>query len=129
VTARRPAIDRLFSGDTTDAILTALDTERGEHGEWAAAIAATIRTRSPTSVKLALAQVRRGKRWSFAECMRAEFRIVSRVVYGHDFFEGVRALLVDKDNAPKWQPASLAEVSDAEVERHFAPVARELELP
>jgi len=51
--------------------------------------------------------------------MRTEFRIVSRVVHGHDFYEGVRAVIVDKDNAPKWQPASLAEVSDAEIARHF----------
>lgn len=54
--------------------------------------------------------------------MATEFRIVSRVIHGHDFYEGVRAVIVDKDNAPKWQPASLAEVSNAEVERHFAPL-------
>jgi len=64
--------------------------------------------------------VRRGKAWDFAACMRAEFRIVSRIIEGHDFYEGVRAVIVDKDNAPRWRPASLAEVSEAEVERHFA---------
>ena len=62
--------------------------------------------------------------------MRAEFRIVSRIIHGHDFYEGVRAVIVDKDNAPRWQPATLAEVSEAEVERHFAPLgADELVLP
>ena len=62
--------------------------------------------------------------------MRAEFRIVSRVIHGHDFYEGVRAVIVDKDNEPRWQPATLAEVSEAEVERHFAPLgADELVLP
>ena len=60
----------------------------------------------------------------FDECMRTEFRIVSRIVYGHDFYEGVRAVIVDKDNAPRWQPATLAEVTDAEVARHFAPLGR-----
>ena len=54
--------------------------------------------------------------------MRAEFRIVSRVIHGIDFYEGVRAVIVDKDNKPRWQPATLAAVSDAEVERHFAPL-------
>ena len=54
--------------------------------------------------------------------MRAEYRIVSRVIHGHDFYEGVRAVIVDKDNKPRWQPATLAEVSAAEVERHFAPL-------
>ena len=49
---------------------------------------------------------------------------------GHDFYEGVRAVIVDKDNAPRWRPATLAEVSEAEVERHFAPLgADELVLP
>jgi len=62
--------------------------------------------------------------------MRAEFRIVSRIVEGHDFYEGVRAVIVDKDNAPRWRPASLAEVSAADIERHFAPLAQsELALP
>ena len=61
--------------------------------------------------------------------MRAEFRIVSRVVRGEDFYEGVRAVIVDKDNAPHWRPASLSDVAAAEVERHFAPLERELELP
>jgi enoyl-CoA hydratase len=54
--------------------------------------------------------------------MDAEFRIVSRVIRGHDFYEGVRAVIVDKDNKPCWQPPALREVSDAEVERHFAPL-------
>ena len=54
--------------------------------------------------------------------MRAEFRIVSRVIHGHDFYEGVRAVIIDKDNRPRWRPAPLAEVSDAEVERYFAPL-------
>ena len=60
--------------------------------------------------------------------MRAEFRIVSRVVYGEDFYEGVRAVIIDKDNAPRWQPATLADVSDVDVERHLAPLPAELDL-
>ena len=87
-------------------------------------------TKSPLSLKLALAQVRRGKDWDFDTCMRAEFRIVSRVIHGFDFYEGVRAVIVDKDNKPRWRPATLAEVSEAEIERHFAPLgADELVLP
>jgi enoyl-CoA hydratase len=60
--------------------------------------------------------------------MRAEFRVVSRIVRGFDFYEGVRAVIVGKDNAPQWRPATLAEVTASEVDRHFAPLARELEL-
>ncbi len=123
ILAKRTAIDRLFKGDRVEQILEALDREIGADAEWAAKTAATIRAKSPLSLKLALAQVRSGKGWDFETCMRAEFRIVSRVIHGSDFYEGVRAVIVDKDNKPRWQPSSLAEVSEAEVERHFAPLS------
>jgi enoyl-CoA hydratase len=126
VAARRDAISRQFAGERVEDILRALDDAGSDS---AAATAATIRAKSPTSLKIALAQVRRGRDWSFEQCMQAEMRIVSRVVEDHDFYEGVRAVIVDKDNAPRWRPASLAEVTDAEVERHFAPLADELVLP
>ena len=126
---RRPAIDRLFAGEHVEDILQRLDAEEEADREWAAATAATIRTKSPLSLKIALAQMRRGKDWSFEDCMRAEFRIVSRIVYGHDFYEGIRAVIVDKDNAPRWRPAALAEVGAAEIARHFAPLDDELRLP
>jgi enoyl-CoA hydratase len=125
VTARRATIKELFAGDRVEDILQALE---GAGEEWATT-AAAIGMKSPLSLKLALAQVRRGKDWSFEDCMRCEFRIVSRIVYGHDFYEGVRAVIVDKDNTPRWRPATLAEVTGAEVERHFAPLQDELGLP
>jgi enoyl-CoA hydratase len=124
---RRTAIDRLFTGDRVESILERLGSER-EEVDWAAEAAKSILTKSPASLKIALAQVRRGKHWSFEECMRAEFRIVSRIVHGHDFYEGTRAAIIDKDNAPRWEPADLAAVSDFDVERHFAPLAVELDL-
>jgi enoyl-CoA hydratase len=133
IMARRDAIDRLFRHYRVEDILSALDREAAfgrADAEWAGKTANTIRTKSPLSLKLALAQVRRGKDWDFAACMRAEFRIVSRVIEAHDFYEGVRAVIVDKDNKPRWQPATLGEVSDAEIERHFAPLGGdELALP
>ncbi|HZL40160.1 MAG TPA: enoyl-CoA hydratase/isomerase family protein [Pseudolabrys sp.] len=133
IMARKDAIDRLFRHDQVEDILSALDREAAfgrADAEWAGKTANTIRQKSPLSLKLALAQVRRGKNWDFATCMRAEFRIVSRVIEAHDFYEGVRAVIVDKDNKPRWQPATLGEVSDAEVERHFAPLGGdELALP
>jgi enoyl-CoA hydratase/carnithine racemase len=133
VMARRATIDRLFVGASVEDILAALKREANSgsaDAEWAAKTVATMRTKSPLSLKIALAQVRRGKNWDFETCMRAEFRIVSRVIQAHDFYEGVRAVIVDKDNAPRWQPATLAAVSEADVERHFAPLgAGELVLP
>nr|AQQ74623.1 hypothetical protein [uncultured bacterium] len=130
---RQDAVDRLFVNDRVEDILDALDREAesaGADAEWAKKIAAIIRTKSPLSLKIALEQVRRGKQWDFETCMRAEFRIVSRIVHGHDFYEGVRAVIVDKDNQPHWKPSELAQVSAAEVERYFAPAASgDLALP
>ena len=129
--ARSTVIAALFAGERVEDILAALDTAAAggsADAAFASASAALIRTKSPTSLKIALAQMRRGGALDFAECMRTEFRIVSRVVRGHDFYEGIRAVIIDKDQAPRWQPPALAAVSAAEVERHFAPLARELEL-
>jgi enoyl-CoA hydratase len=133
IMVRRAAIDRLFAGSEVEGILAALDVEAvssGADAEWAAKTAATLRAKSPLSLKLALAQVRRGGAYDFETCVRTEFRIVSRVIQGHDFYEGVRAVIIDKDNKPCWKPETLAQVSEAEVERHFAPlVGGDLILP
>jgi enoyl-CoA hydratase len=126
------AIDRLLGGGGVEDILSRLDAEAAAgrpHAAFALATAAAIRTKSPTSLKIALAQMQRGARLDFAECMRTEFRIVSRVMRGHDFYEGVRAVIIDKDQRPRWQPATLEEVTPAKAEHYFAPLKSELELP
>jgi enoyl-CoA hydratase len=130
--ARRPVIDRLFTGGSVEDILAALDAEaigRGADAGFARAAAASIRLKSPTSLKITLAQLRRGRNLDFAECMRSEFRIASRLLLGHDLYEGIRSVIIDKDQAPHWQPSSLEAVSVAEVERHFEPQTDELVLP
>ena len=130
--ARREAIDRIFAAPTVEDILTRLEDEvstGSADAQWARATAAAIRAKSPLSLKIALEQMRRGRNWSFEECMTAEFRIVSRVAYGEDFYEGIRAVIIDKDNRPRWRPATLAEVSNETVAGHFAPLDEELALP
>ncbi len=132
VLSQRATIDRLFAADTVEAILAALDREavsRGADADFARKTAAAIRTKSPTSLKLALAQMRAGKTLDFGECMRVEFRIVSRIIHDPDFYEGVRAVIVDKDNTPRWRPATLAEVTDADIARHFAPLGADELVP
>jgi enoyl-CoA hydratase len=133
IVARKNAIDRCFKGDSVEPIVAALEREgaaAGTDAEFAAATAANIRTKSPTSLAIALAQLRAGKDLDFGACMQTEFRIVSRIIHGHDFYEGVRAVIVDKDNSPRWRPAALSDVTAAEVERHFAPLPNgELVLP
>jgi enoyl-CoA hydratase len=132
VVAHRRALDRIFAGGSLEEILALLDAEAAtasSDAQWAGKVAATVRSKAPLSLKIALSQMRRGRSYSFEECMQAEFRVVSRVAYGHDFYEGIRAVIIDKDNRPQWRPATLAEVTAASVERHFAPLASELVLP
>jgi enoyl-CoA hydratase len=128
VRALMPVIDRCFSADSVEEVLERLDRERGDHAEWAQKTIATMRSKSPVSQKIALRQMRLGAQSSFEDCMRIEYRIVSRVLAGHEFFEGVRALIIDKDNQPRWRPDRLEDVSDADVDAYFAPLDEELDL-
>ncbi|RWG82507.1 enoyl-CoA hydratase/isomerase family protein [Mesorhizobium sp.] len=90
---------------------------------------ATMRTRSPTSLNVAWREISAGLRLSMDECMKMEFRILNRMLGGHDFYEGIRAAIIDKGSKPEWRPASLEAVSDADVDAYFAPLgAGELEL-
>lgn len=123
---RQAAIDRLFSGNRVEDVLAALDREAvsgDPDAEFAATTAKTMRNKSPTSLKLALRQMRAGRELAFEACVQIEFRIVSRIIHGHDFYEGVRAVIIDKDNAPRWNPRALADATDDLIARHFAPLA------
>ena len=113
----RPAIDRCFSGASVEAIL---DQLAKEGGEWGRETRATIERGSPFSVKLTFRQMKLGARGIDIEAALAlEYRMTQHVMAGHDFFEGIRAVLVDKDQRPRWEHASLAEVTEAEVDRYF----------
>ena len=119
LSAHRSAIDRHFFGDDVEAIVASLDG--GD--EWARGQASTIRKMSPTSCKLTLRALREGARLDIAGALRNEFRIVCAIKSGNDFFEGIRAQLIDKDRDPKWRPPTLAEVGAAEIDRYFRPPA------
>jgi enoyl-CoA hydratase len=127
--AQRAVIDACFSGESVAAILQRLDKAAEQGSDFAAKTAAGMRAKSPTSMNLAFEQVRRGAALDFEDAMKVEFRIVSRIGDGHDFYEGVRAVIIDKDNQPRWQPASLEELDPVVIERHFASLGeRELEI-
>ncbi|MEQ9506877.1 MAG: enoyl-CoA hydratase/isomerase family protein [Hyphomonas sp.] len=121
--AHRATIDRCFAYDTAEKILAALDANEGD---WARTEAATIRAKSPETVKVALRQLREGRAAeTFEDNMRMEFRIGWRKVQSADFLEGVRAVIIDKDNAPAWSPARLEDVTEADVARYFAPLGED----
>jgi enoyl-CoA hydratase len=103
---------------------------QADGSDFARTLLKTMATKSPTSLAIALKQMRLGANLSFEDAMRLEFRIVTRICRGHDFYEGVRATLVDKDNRPQWRPAAGERPDVAVIDAYFAPLgADELELP
>ncbi len=117
--ANRDVIDRAFAGDTVEEILQVLAKESGE---FAAESAGVIAGRSPTSLKLTLRLLRAGRTSAdLAECLNRELGACLGILYNHDFYEGVRAAVIDKDRNPKWSPASLAEVRSSDIDRFFVP--------
>ena len=120
LSAHREAIDRLFAFDTVEEIFAAL---QADGSVWASAQLAILKTKSPQSLKVSLRQIRTGAALnSFADNMAMEYALGGRVVRTHDFQEGVRAVIVDKDNAPNWSPADLSGVTDETLDALFAPL-------
>ncbi|HEY9567380.1 MAG TPA: enoyl-CoA hydratase/isomerase family protein [Thalassobaculum sp.] len=128
--ANRAVIDRCFIAGSVAEILEALDREAADGSDFARETAQTLRHKCPTSLKISFAQLRRGGGMSsLAEVLAMEYRMSQHCMEGTEFFEGIRAVLIDKDHAPKWNPASLEEVGEDLVERHFAPLpGREFRL-
>ncbi|MBB3890106.1 enoyl-CoA hydratase [Phenylobacterium haematophilum] len=123
--AHQDEIDRVFGADTLEEILTRL---KAAGTEWADEQLRVMGTKSPQTMKVALRQLRLGgKMESFAENMTMEYRIGARVVQRHDFIEGVRAVIVDKDNAPRWNPPSAEGVTEAMLDEIFAPLPSDQE--
>ncbi|MEY4502358.1 MAG: hypothetical protein RIS52_2248 [Pseudomonadota bacterium] len=113
-------INQLFASDRFEEILAALDADGSD---WAIRERATLMTKSPQTCKVALRQLAEGGAMDdFADNMRMEYRIASRVLLRPDFAEGVRAVIVDKDNAPKWNPAKPEGVTGALLDEIFAPL-------
>jgi enoyl-CoA hydratase len=118
------AVERTFCGDRVENILIRLE----EEGDWGAKQIATIRSKSPLLSKIAFHELREGAhKIAFADNMAMEFRMVSRVIMTDDFSEGVRAVIVDKDNAPRWSPTTLEAVTPEMVEAVFAPLSQDQE--
>jgi enoyl-CoA hydratase len=125
IAAHQDEIARCFAGDSVEAILASL---QATDSDWAREQIGIIRSKSPLSTKIALRQMQEGARaMAFTEVMAMEYRIAHRLAVSHDFLEGVRAVILDKDNQPKWEPPSLEAVSEAMVDAIFAPLPSNLE--
>ena len=115
----RHAIARHFSFESLAEILGSLSQDQDD---WARQTLATIEKRSPTSLCVAFRQLRAGAMLEMDECMTMEFRILNRMLAGHDFYEGIRAVLVEKGSTPRWQPETLDEISEDHINAYFAPL-------
>jgi len=134
----RKMIDECFAGNTVEGMLEALHKHAGE-SEFAAKLVTTLGKCSPTSMKITLKQLREGAKLEIGEVLQMEYRMAQACCGNHpdpsevgkDFYEGVRSILIDKDHAPQWSPASLGEVTEAVVDAHFQqlPSDRELTFP
>jgi len=114
---RQSAIDRCFGKSSVEAIVAALSQEAAP---WAQEALLAMQHASPLSLKLAFRQLGHGASMELETALALEFRIILNLLAEEDFYEGVRAVVVDKDRKPRWKFSSLAEVSEGEVERHFA---------
>jgi enoyl-CoA hydratase len=115
--ALRPAIDRCFAGGSVEEIVAALEREEGG---WARDALAAIARASPISLEITLRQLQLGVGMEIEAALALEYRMTQHCMAGHDFFEGIRAVLVDKDQKPRWQHRTLSDVSEAEVAGYFA---------
>jgi enoyl-CoA hydratase len=114
-------IDRLFASDRLEEIVAALEAEPSE---WAAKELKAITAKCPTTAKVALREFAEGaRRVDFAEEMRTEYRLAARMMLRPDFAEGVRAVLIDKDNTPVWDPSAPDGVTGEMLDEIFAPLA------
>jgi enoyl-CoA hydratase len=121
------SIARHFSQSSLADIVASLE-EAAAGDAFAEKTLATIKTRSPTSLHVAWREISAGSTLSMDECMKMEFRILNGMLAGHDFYEGIRAVIIDKGSKPEWRPSDLEDVRAADIDAYFAPLAQELEL-
>jgi enoyl-CoA hydratase len=119
-----------FDGADLVAILAKIKAAVDAGSAFAAKTYETILSKSPTSLAIALKQVQLGATLDLAENLRMDLRIVARIAHGHDFYEGVRATLIDKDNLPKWRPGTIDALKTVDIDAYFATLGKdELAFP
>jgi len=128
IKANADRIAKHFASDSYEDILASLDKAADDGDDWALKERGTLGTKSPQTCKVALRQIAASNELTdFADNMRMEYRIASRVLLRPDFAEGVRAVIVDKTNDPKWDPATPEGVSEELLDAIFAPLPPEEE--
>lgn len=129
---KREVIDECFSKDSVEEIIESLEAEAKKEGnEWIVPVLKGLKRSSPTGLKITLKSIRDGRKQTLSECLKKEFRLtinILRSLISGDIYEGIRALTVDKDNSPKWDPTTLGEVDSKKLDLIFQPFEEALEL-
>lgn len=129
---KKHIIDECFSKDTVAGIIKSLEEEASKEGNgWIGPVLKGLKRSSPTGLKITLRSIREGRKQTLPECLKKEFCLtmnILRTTISTDVYEGIRALTIDKDNAPKWDPPVLDQVDDEKVDLVFQPFQQELEL-
>ncbi|GAB2233641.1 hypothetical protein Droror1_Dr00002868 [Drosera rotundifolia] len=129
---KQSTIDACFSKDSVEEIISSLEAELSKEGNgWIGPVLKGLKRSSPTGLKITLRSIRDGRKQTLAECLKKEFRVtmsILRTKISGDVYEGIRALIIDKDNSPKWGPSSLEKVSNEDLDLVFQPFEERLEL-
>ena len=128
LTAHRGLIADCFAPSTVEEMSEKLARAAGAGHDFAAGILKDFAKRSPTSLKITLRHLREAKSKDLRQVLATDYRLACRCLDGHDFAEGVRAALIDKDNLPVWRPARITDVTEAMVSAHFAALGEGSEL-
>ncbi len=115
----RKKIDFHFSKSSMEEIVQSLESESKKGDQWCTQVLKALERMSPTSLKVTLEQLKRGKALNINECFEMELAMSMNFMQGHDFFEGVRAVLIDKDRKASWRPKTLSEVRPRLVDQYF----------
>ncbi|XP_059663348.1 3-hydroxyisobutyryl-CoA hydrolase-like protein 5 isoform X3 [Cornus florida] len=136
VLSKQSIINECFSKDSVEEIIKSIEAEASKEGNaWIGAVLKGLKRSSPTGLKITLRSIREGRKQTLAECLKKEFRLTIntlRMTISGDVYEGIRALTIDKDNAPKWDPSSLDKVDSDKVDLVFQPFEQgmeELQIP
>jgi enoyl-CoA hydratase len=123
-------IERCFSAETVEEVVARLQAERGAEAKWAEEVLRDLAQCAPASLKVTLRHVHLARESDLRATLIQDYRLARRFMDNPDFYEGVRANLIDRDRAPKWQPARIEDVTDAMVDAYFAGLGPEdLQLP
>jgi len=116
----RAAIARCFSASSVEAILERLSAETGAAATWAEGVRTELMQRAPLSLKVTYRQMRMARGLDLRAALINDFRLVCRFIEAEDFYEGVRAFLIDRDRKPRWRPERLQDVTKDMVDAYFA---------